>query len=325
MHSMKTVWPIVSRFLPLLRVAALALTAILLFDAVPLHAASGFEDAALWCASGAESGLSLSEPTAPETAPAKTRRLPFLAEEAHKRGIELPRTYGVGLVYYYLDRAIDISDVRVGRNGASPESVSDFAQLGSSSRVNNANVKVDMWILPFLNLYAIAGYIWNQSTTNIDVTLPPLTPGGSPRQFRMSVPTELEGTVGGLGMTLAGGYGPYFVAFDVNSARADLGFDDRFKALVTSLRAGWNGKVGSRPLQAWLNATYWNTFAEATGRVADPDGGTLDFEVDQGPAHPYTYGAGFSCTARDWLTVSLDSGVDFHGGWYVALVPVYRF
>jgi hypothetical protein len=256
----------------------------------------------------------------------KPHLLPFLGEEARKRGIELPATFGIGVVYYHLDRAILISDVRVGRNGEAPQSVSDFAQLGSSSRVDNVNLKADVWILPFLNLYAIVGGIWNESQTRIDVTLPPLLPGGAPRERTLMVPTEMTGTVGGLGLTVAGGYGPLFFAADVNAARADLGFDDEFKAVVTSVRAGWNGRAGSRPIRAWVNATYWDTFAEATGSVADPDGGgTLKFEVDQGPAHPWTFGLGSAYSPTRWLDIAVDTGTDFNGGWYVALVPVFRF
>ena len=253
------------------------------------------------------------------------RALPFLGEEARKRGIELPKPFGVGVVYYYLDRSIAIRDVRVGRNGETPVSVSDFAHLGSASRVNNANLKFDVWLLPFLNVYAIAGHIWNESTTDIDITLPPILPGGAPRQHQLTVPTEMEGSVGGLGITLAGGYGPLFFAADVNGARADLGFDDRFKAVVTSIRGGWHGKAGSRPLRVWMNATYWDTFTTVTGTVPDPDGGTLSFEVDQGPAEPWTFGVGASYSAKPWLELSLDTGSDFHDGWYVAVVPVFRF
>ena len=263
---------------------------------------------------------------AQETPPPEKRRLPFLSEEARKRGIELPRPFGIGVVYYHLDRAIEVEDVRVGRDGAPAQSVSPFAKLSADSRVDNANLKLDVWLLPFLNVYAIAGYIWNESNTTIDVTLPPLLPGGSPRQRRLTVPTELEGTVGGLGITLAGGYGPFFFAADVNGARADLGFDDEFEALVSSVRAGWYGQVASRPFRVWLNATDWDTDATATGTVADPDdGSSLHFEVDQGPEYATTYGLGVSCTPRPWLDLALDSGTDLHGGWYVALVPVFRF
>ena len=257
--------------------------------------------------------------------PRRSRRLPFLGEAARERGYELPLTYGAGGVYYYLSRDIEVSDVRVGRNGAAPASVSDFAQLGSTSEVDNVNVKLDVWILPLLNVYAIAGYVWNESETTIELTLPPLLPNGQPRRRQVTVPTEVEGTVGGLGVTLAGGYKSLFVAADVNAARADLGFDDEFDALVSSLRVGWHGKLAGRAARAWLNATYWDTFAEASGTVADPDGGTLRFEVDQGPSHPWTYGAGGQYGFSPSFEVAADVGFDFHGGWYLALVPVFRF
>src|SRR5262245_7149126 len=259
-------------------------------------------------------------------APTKKKAiLPFLAEEATKRGIELPLPFGAGLVYYHLDRAIDIADVRVGRNGAPPASVSQFAQLSSSSNVENVNVKLDAWLLPFLNLYGVAGYVKNHSETRITVTLPPLLPGGPTRQHTLTVPTDIEGSVGGVGMTLAGGYGPWFMIYDVNLDQADLGFDDKFKAVITSIRGGWNGKAGSQPLRAWVSVFDWNTFATATGTVADPDGGTLSFEVDQGPAYRTTYGLGAQTAFKPWLELAADGGIDGHGGWYLAVVPVFRF
>ena len=131
--------------------------------------------------------------------------------------------------------------------------------------------------------------------------------------------------MGGVGTTLAGGYGPFFMVYDANFAQADLGFDDKFKAVVTSLRAGWNGTAGERPARAWVSITDWNTYATASGTVADPDGGTLSFEVDQGPSYRYTYGVGGQYSARPELELSMDGGTDFHGGWYLALVPVFRF
>lgn len=262
----------------------------------------------------------------PDTgAPPRRRVLPLMADEARKRGVTLPLPFGVGAVYYHLDRAIEVTDVRVGRDGAPPASVSDFAQLSSSARVDNVNAKVDVWLLPFLNVYAIVGYIWNESDTRIDVALPPLVEGGPTRRRQLTVPTSLTGTVGGVGITAAGGYGPWFMTYDANFAQADLGFDDRFKAVVASIRAGWNGQAGARPVRAWLSVTDWNTFATATGTVDDPDGGTLDFEVDQGPAYRYTYGVGGHYALRPSIEFALDAGSDFHGGWYVALVPVFRF
>ena len=253
------------------------------------------------------------------------RILPFLGEEARKRGYEIPEPFGIGLVYYKLKRDIEVTDVRVGRDGAPPTSVSQWADLGSNSNVDNVNVKVDVFLFPFLNLYAIAGKIKNESFTTIDVTLPPLLPGGAGRTFQTTVPTGIEGTVKGVGTTLAGGVGSFFGALDVNWAKADLGFDERFKATVASARAGWNGSLGEHPFRAWVNATYWDTFAVAKGTVPNPDGGTLTFAVEQGPKKPWTYGVGFQYAPRKWFEIAVDTGVDGIGGWYVAIVPVIRF
>ena len=251
--------------------------------------------------------------------------LPLMGDLARQRGIELPLPFGAGLVFYHLSRDIEVTDVRVGRNGAPPASVSEFASLGSRADVDNLNVKLDVWLLPFVNLYAIAGYIWNESATSVDVTLPPLLPGGATRRFQFEIPTQMEGSVAGIGMTLAGGYPPYFMVYDINVAQADLGFDDRLKAVVASIRAGWSGEAGARPLRIWASATDWNTFATVTGSHADPDGGMLSFEVDQGPRYRYTYGVGGQYSARPWLEFAADMGTDFHGGWYLALIPVFRF
>ena len=286
-------------------------------------------------AAGAALLATLAAPASPQDAgsdPAPTtgvtpgRKLPFLAHLATDRGIELPRPFGAGAVYYYVSRDIKVTDVRVGLDGAPPASTGEFAQFSTTSSVHNFNAKFDVWLLPFVNVYAIAGVVSNQSQTTVEVLLPSPKPGGEVRRRRVTIPTSLDGSVGGLGTTLAGGYRHFFGALDINAAQADLGFDDRFKAVVTSLRAGWHGKAGDRTLRIWGNVTYWDTFATASGTIADPDGaGTLRFEVDQGPLHPWTWGAGLQYSRRRWLDIAADAGTDFRGGWYVAIVPVIRF
>jgi len=275
---------------------------------------------------GDDDAVAQDEPEANAEAPrAADRTLPFLAKLARERGYDLPLPLGAGAVYYFLSRDVEVSDVRVGRNGAPPESVSQYAVLSASSEVDNVNLKFDAWLLPFLNLYAIAGYVNNETNVRMDVTLPPLLPNGDPRTRSLQVPTALEGPVAGLGMTLAGGYKQFFFAADINAARIDLGFDDRFEAVVKSFRIGFNGHAGERPLRVWVNVTYWDTYFEVKGTVPDPDGGTLDFEVDQGPAEPWTYGVGMQYTVRPTFELAADVGWDFDGGWYVAIVPVIRF
>lgn len=253
------------------------------------------------------------------------RMLPFLGEEARKRGYEIPEPFGLGLVYYKLKRDIEVTDVRVGRGDTPPVSVSNFVDFGSTSNVDNVNLKADVFLFPFLNLYAIAGKIKNKSDTHIAVDLPSLVPGGPGRTLETTLPTKLDGTVKGFGVTLAGGIGSFFGALDVNKAKADLGFDERFKATVSSVRLGWNGSLDGRPFRVWANTTYWDTFAVAKGTVVDSDGSTLTFAVEQGPRKPWTYGVGMQYAPRKWFELAVDTGFDGSRGWYIAIVPAIRF
>jgi len=128
-----------------------------------------------------------------------------MKDEALARGYELPLPFGVSVVYNYLARDIKVSDVRIGVNGEPVQSVSHFLDLGSTSKVNAGLIKMDAWILPFLNIYLLGGYIENESTSSGHVSLP--RPGPIPRpplEFDFKVPTSLDGFVGGRGVSLAG-------------------------------------------------------------------------------------------------------------------------
>jgi hypothetical protein len=195
--------------------------------------------------------------------------LPFLAEEAVKRGYELPLPRGLSALFYCVERDISISDLRIGVDGAPLRSVSDFANLGSRSHVSVALARLDAWLL-----------------TRGTVTIPTLGPRPGSRTFDLSGKTELNGFLGGAGVTLAAGYKNFFLLGDINYSQTDIGFDDRFKALIGSVRTGWNGKVLDTPVRLWAGAMYWGTESTAKATVNVPNIGRVSFEADQGPTHP---------------------------------------
>lgn len=251
--------------------------------------------------------------------------LPFMADEALARGYELPLPFGVGVILTGIDdREIDVTDVRLGIEG-SADSVSDYAMLGSSSTVFNSNLRFDTWLLPFLNVYAIVGYVRNESDTDIHVTLP--APGQLPGsvEYDTTVKTSLDGVVGGLGTTLAGGYKSFFAVLDYNYVRSDMGFDDDFTAQIVSLRAGWQGKVRGRGVQVWLGAGDWDTAATATGHVGLDDGRRLIFEADQRPHTNWIYDLGANIMLNKHWQLFVDVGADFNGGHVAILGPTWRF
>jgi hypothetical protein len=248
-------------------------------------------------------------------------RLPFLAEEARKRGHELPLPFGAALVLTGLDgRKIEVTDTRIALEDNPGQSISNFVDLGSTSQVFNANLKFDTWVLPFLNLYALVGYVHNNSTTHAHVTVLPGAEG-----HETDIDTELDGIVGGVGVTLAGGYKQFFAVADYNYNKADLGFDENFTAKIASLRGGWMGKVGSKPVQLWLGVGDWDTAATAKGHGTLDNGMRFSFEADQRPKTNWMYDIGSQIEFSKSFQLVIDVGTDFDGGYLFVLAPTYRF
>jgi hypothetical protein len=277
---------------------------------------------AIATAADLESAQTVDDSSAPATSTTPWySQLPLLAEEARKRGYELPLPFGAALILTGLDgREIEVTDVRIGLQGNPAQSVSDFVDLGSTSEVFNANIKFDAWLLPFLNLYALAGYVHNTSNTHARVTLVP-----GLIESETSIETELDGVVGGVGATLAGGYQNFYMVADCNYNRAALGFDDEFIALIASLRVGWMGKLGEVPLQMWVGVGNWDTAATAKGHGTLPNGAELVFEADQKPKTNWMYDVGANIEfSKRWQLV-VDVGADFDGGYYVVIGPTFRF
>lgn len=276
-------------------------------------------------ASVAGSGSSSSESMPPKDA-RWSSFLPLMADEARKRGIELPLPFGVSTVFTgLLDRKIDVTDVRTGVNGAPPQSVSRFVNLGSTSTVVNVNLKFDAWVLPFLNVYVLAGYVYNESTTRATITIP--RPGPLPGNVvsETNITTSLDGFVGGGGMTLAGGYENFFLVGDVNYSQTDIGFSDRFKAIIATFRAGYRTSVAEHPVQFWVGQGYWNTRNTAKGQTHVPGLGHVEFEADQGPTFPWMTDFGANIGFAKWFETVIDFGTDWHGGYLVVVAPTYRF
>jgi hypothetical protein len=251
--------------------------------------------------------------------------LPFMADTVIKQGYTLPLPRGVSVVYTYVERDIKITKVRLGVDGAPLRDVTNFVNLGSTSHVNVLVGRFDAWLLPFLNVYAIAGYVSNNTTTRGTVTIPPLTPRGEPRTFNLVKTTELSGFIGGVGLTAAAGWRAFFILADFNFSQTDLGFDNPFRALIGTVRAGWNGEFLGVPTRLWVGGTYWGTSGTAKSTVSVPEIGSVTFAADQGPLHPLNALVGANVTLFKRWEAFLEYGFNFNDVHVVAAGLSFRF
>jgi len=250
--------------------------------------------------------------------------LPLMKDEALARGYVLPLPFGAGATFTVLSgRDIRVRDLSVRVNNEPERSVSHIVDLGSESDVFNANLKLDVWILPFFNVYALAGYVYNESKTNVHVSVPNVA--GGTYEFDMDVDTRLDGFVGGGGITLAGGYGDFFLVVDSNYSQTDIGFDDNFRAITASIRTGFQGKVGTLSAQFWVGGSYWDTNNVAKGHVDVPNVGRVHFAADQGPVYPWLLDLGMNLRITRGFECFADFAFDGHGGIIATVGPVFRF
>jgi hypothetical protein len=232
------------------------------------------------------------EPANKRQDPAESRWSDFLPlgrDEVLAAGYELPRAFGFGFTYTRLRRDIEVDEIRVGIDGAPPQSVG-FLAVEADSVVDNVMGRLDAWIFPFWNVSVLGGWTWNESASQVTASIPfPV----NPRDVVIDVPTSQEGPTWGAGTNLSAGYGQWFVSGDAMWIRADMSDFAVINAFLGSVRSGWHGKVDGFPMRLWGGATHWDTATTIEGSVVLPDG-TLRFEVDQGPVTPWSLQVGGS-------------------------------
>ncbi len=194
--------------------------------------------------------------------------LPIWGKEAKAQGYVLPLPFGVSINAASVTEPVTVRGLRlVGGSGAQQPVPASFVSLDPTEAFNKS-LRFDVWLLPFLNTYLLAGK--TSGHTDFQITLPaaslPILPGlpatcppnicyEFPGFTSPAVRQDFEGDTYGAGMTIAGGVGNFFGILDANYTETDLDIlKDRAKAMTLSARLGWNGAIGDFTGQFWVGA-----------------------------------------------------------------------
>lgn len=221
--------------------------------------------------------------------------LPIWGAEAAARGYQLPLPFGIGVTGYSARQPVNLHDLKLGRNGNPPVSVTDFLQIDRvDTAQQNVSVKFDVLVFPFLDVYVLGGYTAGTTKGLIQVPATPVL-DLLPRQLQLNA--SFRGPTYGWGATLQGGAKlsedvTAFGVADINQTRTDLSFSNeqllagtKPKATVFSARLGLNGAVGTSAQGAiWVGAMYQRIQQDVAGSVADTD---VQFIVIQSAANPW--------------------------------------
>ncbi|WP_432216581.1 hypothetical protein [Klebsiella quasipneumoniae] len=217
---------------------------------------------------------------------------PIWGEEARARGYSIPLPYGVNLSYMNIRQdimvdSITFSGLKLG-NHPIPSDMFAIDAGHTREKSKTENLRLDMWVFPFLNVYGLVGHTRGSSVSQVSVDSDPSqfrcldrVIAGAVQQLYQSgklqdidFTLDFKGTTWGTGFTLAGGYGNWFGLVDTNYTRTDFDIlDGSISAVTVSPRVGYRfsfqGIDGPSHLSLWVGSMYQDVQQEFKGDLAD--------------------------------------------------------
>jgi len=195
---------------------------------------------------------------------------PLFGDKVSEEGIKMPLPFGIGVNYAYANQPIEISRIAVAVNDGEYVDLSDLIKFDElSSTAHLMNLRADLWLLPFMNVYGMANYIV-ESQTKVSIVEP----------FAFDAGATQQGAGGGFGMTFAGGIWGLFATLDLNWTWNKMeNLDDPVPTFLLTPRIGQNlGKVGGVEFIVWAGAMRQRIASETKGsiRLRDAIGGAAD-------------------------------------------------
>ncbi|MFK5856870.1 MAG: hypothetical protein QM503_12130, partial [Bacteroidota bacterium] len=192
---------------------------------------------------------------------------PILGQGAYKKGFDIPYPIGVMVNYIWMDQGIDITNMQLGLKTDDkdiPLTPVDFIDFGETRNTSYAfNIRPDVWVFPFLNVYGLFGY--GESRTEVNLVAP----------VALKSVVEQSITTAGVGVMTAFGIGPVWLSVDANWTwnKPEL-LDKAVLVNVLGLRLGHTFTFKQRPdrnIAIWAGGMRLNMSSDTRGAVAMKD------------------------------------------------------
>ena len=233
--------------------------------------------------------------------------LPLWGEEARERGHDLPLPFGFGANFMKIWQNYDIKSVQLNPLVPVPFPIDGVEASTAEGKGYSLDGRLDVWLLPFLNIYGVAGYTEGESRAT--ATIPGLG------NLRFPFVLNYEGVTYGGGGTLAWGYKQLFASLDYNYTETQLDIaDSRITAHVFTPRLGWHGKVGKVKGAAWLGTMYQDIVQSFRGALdvilpGIPGSIPVRYQVDERPTNPWNLIMGLEWQISRHLHFVVEGGV----------------
>jgi hypothetical protein len=148
--------------------------------------------------------------------------LPIWGDKATKRGYSLPYSAGVSVQYFGQKSDILIDNLMVGFNHGPMYDLDGLVRFDKVvSRSDGVSLRPDVWLFPFLNVYAILGRSSASTEVNYGLWLPDSS-GGEHKVLSSGTKVDFTANTFGFGLTPTLGVGGGWLALDMNFTWTDV-------------------------------------------------------------------------------------------------------
>jgi len=222
--------------------------------------------------------------------------LPFMKDLAGDT--QLPRPWGLSVDFYTMNQDYEIADLQFLLPGVS---LGDPSALDVTNDVQHFDIKADVWLFPFLNVFGIAGRVDAETVvdfSNADIVGLPFDLG--------TLPVSYDGTVLGLGFTLAVGSESWFASATTTFTKTDTSGD--LDSTVDSLSIQPRIGIIRSSWLFWVGGMYLDVDEQHSGIFELPFIGGVPFSVDLVTKDTWNWTVGTSYNFSDRANFSFEYG-----------------
>lgn len=183
-----------------------------------------------------------------------THVLPIWGKRVAQKGFKMPKSAGLSVQYISQQSDIVISDLLVGFNNGPQYDLDELVRFDNATATSNGiNFRPDVWLFPFLNVYAI--FARSKTSTAIDAGVWVPDSSGWNKILDINTKAEFNATTYGFGLTPTVGAGGFFLILDMNFSWSDISALDRPAFIsVFGPRIGKNITWAKYPERSWA---FW--------------------------------------------------------------------
>ncbi|MCC4108132.1 hypothetical protein [Serratia ureilytica] len=231
------------------------------------------------------------------TAQGEDTLLPFWGKEARARGYDLPEPFGININYMNIRQNINVDSIQFSNLGwdtyTMPSNLFNIKVDKTRQRSTSRTIRLDAWVLPFMNVYGIVGKTRGSSLSKVSVDSDPssqsdfmgkmlagiihgMNKNGNLQDLDFKL--DFKGTTYGAGTVLVGGYDNWFGLLDMNYTQTHFNIlDGSINAFTLSPRVGYRFTLpavnafdlGESHLNVWVGSMYQNIQQRFKGSLND--------------------------------------------------------